>query len=208
MTASPTVVGALAMTLASVSHDFADDELAYLALTSKAELPVRDRIAWRLQQELGEAYVVAREWRRADIAVLDGATAVLQVEAKAMYAFDVLSTASRAKYVARLAADGLKMAAVAPDSSAYLLALITHVDGTIPPHLRKHVVKYSGGISASLAREGSGDAVATSARRLWEADMGRFGWPSTRFSLGRGTMWGLSVELDAYLVGPLPSTPA
>jgi hypothetical protein len=203
MTAIPTVVSALAMTLASLSSDFAENELAYLALTSKAELPVRDRIAWRLQHELSDSYVVAREWRRADIAVLAGETPVLQVEAKAMYAFDILSAKSRAKYLAKLTADGLKMAAVAPDSAAYLLALVTHVDGSIAPHLRRHVVKYSGGILASLRREVTADAVGIRARQLWEADLAGFTAPSTRFNIAGGTMWGLKVELDAYLVGPL-----
>ncbi|MFC7493637.1 MULTISPECIES: hypothetical protein [unclassified Nocardioides] len=204
MSASPkSVVSALAMTLASLSSDFAENELAYLALTSKAELPVRDRIAWRLQHELNDSYVVSREWRRADIAVLAGETPVLQVEAKAMYAFDVLNAKSRAKNLAKLTADGLKMAALAPDSAAYLLALITHVDGSVPLHLRRHVVKHSGGIVASLTKEGTAGAVGARARQLWEADLARFTSPSTRFGIAGGTMWGLTVELDAYLIGPL-----
>jgi hypothetical protein len=203
MTANSKVVSALAMTLASLSSDFAENELAYLALTSKAELPVRDRIAWRLQQELSDSYVVAREWRRADIAVLAGETPILQVEAKAMYAFDVLSAKSRAKYLAKLTADGLRMAALAPGSAPYLLALITHIDGSVAPHLTRHVVKYSGGVIAALAKEGTAEAVGTKARQLWEADLARFTSPSTRFSVAAGTIWGLTVELDAYLVGPL-----
>lgn len=205
MTASHSVVGALAMTLASLSYDFADDELAYLALTSRAGLPVRDRVAWRLQQELGQDYVVAREWRRADVAVLVGEAPVLQVEARAMHAFDLLDPRSRAEHLAALVSGGIRMAATDPDSSAYLLALVVNVDGRVPEHLRTHVVKHSDRIAASLDSEGAAaGAVATRARKLWEAELGRLGWPSTRFTIGGGSMWGLAVELDAHLVGPLP----
>lgn len=204
MAASPSVVGALATTLASLSADFDADELAYLALTGTAGQPVRDRLAWRLQQELGEAHVVARGWRRADIAVLAGETPVLQVEAKAMYAFDLLGATSRTGHLAELVANGLKMSALAPEGSACLLALVTHVDGTVPEHLREHVVKHAAGIRAALDREGSAEAVAARARKTWEAEIARLGWPSARFTLGGGSMWGLGVEVDAYLVGPLP----
>ncbi|WP_139306530.1 hypothetical protein [Nocardioides exalbidus] len=200
MTASPSVVGALAMTLASLSYDFADDELAYLALTGDAFRPVRDRIAWRLQQELGEEYVVARTWRRSDIAVLTGATPVLQVEARAMAALDLLDTVTRADHLAALTADGLRMAAVAPESSAYLLALVTHVDGPVPGHLHD-VVEQSDLIASATP---GAEPVAATARKLWEAEVGRLAWPCTRFAIGAGSRWGLAVELDAHLVGPLP----
>lgn len=201
MTASPSVVSALAMTLASLSYDFADDELAYLTLTSRGGVPVRDRISWRLQQELDETYVVARGWRRADIAVLARDTPVLQVATRALPAPDVLDPGARAEHVAALVADGLRMTSVAPDSSAYLLALMTHVDGTVPDHLAEHVVKHA----VDTVSAGDDDtSVADRARKLWEAELGRFGWPSTRFTVGGGSLWGLAVEMDAYLIGPLP----
>jgi hypothetical protein len=199
----------LPIALSAVAASFARNELAYLALTSKAELPIRDRLAWRLQEALGEAYVVSREWRRADIAVLRRDVPLLQIEAKAMYAFDVLSTTSRAKYLAKLTSDGLKMAALAPNSAAYLLALITYVDGPTATHLRKHVVKYSGGIRAAIAKEGSPAAVMARARSLWEADLERFTSPFVRLALDGGVMWEMHVEIDAFVIGPLtPMSPA
>jgi hypothetical protein len=199
------VAVALERALSSMSEAFAPNELAYLALTSKAELPVRDRLAWNLERALGEPHVVSREWRRADIAVLRGDAPLVQVEAKAMYAFDVLSAKSRAKFSAKLVADGQKMAALAPRSSAFLLALITHIDGSIQPHLRRHVVKYSSGIQSALAREG-GDAAAVRirARQTWEAELAQFTSPWRRFEIDGGNHWGLGVAVDAYLIGPLP----
>ena len=155
MRESLTVADAMATTLSEVGSSFEANELAYLALTSKVELPIRDRLAWHLQFALGDEYVVSREWRRADIAVLRQNAPLVQVEAKAMYAFDLLSAKSRAKYLAKLTSDGHKMASLAPSCDAYLLALVTHVDGSIATHLRQHVVKYSSGIRGALSRQGS-----------------------------------------------------
>jgi hypothetical protein len=204
MTDVQTIAEALTDTLSEISQTFAQDELAYLALTSKAELPVRDRIAWRLQLALGEKYVVSREWRRADIAILRGDVPVIQIEAKALYAFDVLSDRSRTRFIQRLAADGLKMAALVPEGTAFLLALITHIDGAIEPHLQSHVVKYSSGIRGAVAAKG-GDAglVRSSARTYWEAELDRFHAPWQRFEIEAGRHWGMHVDIDAYLVGPL-----
>lgn len=158
-----------------------------------------------MQSALGELFIVSREWRRADLAVLHHDAAVLQVEAKAMYAFDVLSPVSRLKYVAKLIADGSKMAALAPHTDAYLLALITHVHGPVPAHLRKHVVKYSGGIMSALASHGGdGAKVAVRSRALWEAELNSLGAPWERVTLEGGEHWGLRVQVDAYLAGPLP----
>ncbi|TDO34738.1 hypothetical protein EV643_12698 [Kribbella sp. VKM Ac-2527] len=200
------ITWALESALSSLSEAYEQNELAYLALTSKAELPIRDRLAWRLQTALGAPYVVSREWRRADIALLRGDEPLVQVEAKAMYAFDVLSAKSRTKFLAKLASDGLKMVALVPSGAALLLALITHVDGSIAPHLRRNVVKYSSGIRAALASE-DGDAalVGSRARQMWEADLVQFDAPWRRFQIDGGCQWGLSVSVDAYLIGPLES---
>ena len=61
---------------------FQDNELAYLSSHCKNELQIRDRIAWRLHQnitkEYGDLYVVRREWApeennksRVDLAILE-----------------------------------------------------------------------------------------------------------------------------------------
>jgi hypothetical protein len=56
--------------LAAIEAD--PDELAYLALTSKPEFQIRDRLAYRLHHQLDEMNRrVAREWHRVDLALLD-----------------------------------------------------------------------------------------------------------------------------------------
>ncbi len=70
-----------------------DGELAYLALTSKPELPVRDRLAFALHQTLRGPYLVAREWARVDLAILsmeDGKVhpkGLLQIKTWSLFTF-------------------------------------------------------------------------------------------------------------------------
>lgn len=47
-----------------------EGELAYLALTSKPEFAIRDRLAFELHKRLFPEYIVAREWKRIDMAIL------------------------------------------------------------------------------------------------------------------------------------------
>jgi hypothetical protein len=78
----------LLTSLVSAASSFDDSELSYLALTSKPEHAIRDRLAWALVRS---GYRVAREWRsRCDLAVLgqDG-NATVAIELKASYTHDV-----------------------------------------------------------------------------------------------------------------------
>jgi hypothetical protein len=195
---------AMSTSLSGVAASFDPDELAYLAVTSKVELPLRDRLAWLLHQELSPELIVAREWRRADLAVLRGPEALAQVEAKAMYSFDVLSDVGRQAYVQKLLSDAAKMHALAPGSDTYLLALVTDVAGDIPVVLRKHVIKYSAGIRKAALSAGDAGPVS-SARTKWLAELATFTADVQHESLAGGSVWGLDVTVDAFLVGPLPA---
>ena len=80
--------GELEKALSNVGRDFEEDQLAFLALTSKPELQIRDALAWRLHRALPDL-IVSREWRRTDLAVLDRAgNPLMLLEAKAMATFD------------------------------------------------------------------------------------------------------------------------
>jgi hypothetical protein len=198
---------ALTASLRDVTASFTPDELAYLSVTSKIELPLRDRLAWLLHRTLSPELVVAREWRRADLAVLHGLEALAQVEAKAMYSFDVLSEVNRQAYARRLRADAAKMHALAPASDTYLLALVTDVAGEIPIDLRRHVVKYSAGIRRAALAAGTDGTVAP-ARAAWLTELATFNAPVVHKTLAGGSVWGLDVTVDTFLVGPLPAPEA
>lgn len=73
--------------LEAVAAGFRPGELAYLALTSKPEGAIRDRLAWALYSS---GHCAAREWReRCDLAVLNEAGDPLAVvEFKAIFTHD------------------------------------------------------------------------------------------------------------------------
>ncbi len=67
---------ALIQILADIHNHFQLDELGYLAVTSKIENPLRDRVAFALHQKFGQEFLVHREWKdlnnkKADIAITD-----------------------------------------------------------------------------------------------------------------------------------------
>lgn len=62
----------------SIKDSYQKGELAYLALTSKVENPLRDKIAFEFHKKMGSDKVICREWTnhktnrsKADIAILD-----------------------------------------------------------------------------------------------------------------------------------------
>ncbi len=187
--------------LSRVGSDFQPDELAFLAATSKVELPIRDRLAWALQRALGADFTVSREWRRADLAVLENDGVVAQLEAKALYAFNVLQPANRLAYLNRLVADAVKMAALAA-SDRYLLSMLVDVRGDIRPEHTAHVVKYSSGISAGV--RSAGDTVRPGARDRWLAELAAtFDSTTVEVQIDAGQVWDLDVSVDLFLTGPL-----
>jgi hypothetical protein len=65
--------------ISNIASNFQVNELAYLALTSKIELPLRDRIAFELHKKFSDTHLICREWKskesksskRVDIAIVD-----------------------------------------------------------------------------------------------------------------------------------------
>jgi hypothetical protein len=189
--------------LEMVAAQLPEDELAYLALTSKPEHALRDRLAWRLHQAVGDHLVVAREWRRVDLAVLDRDQPVALVEAKSFYAFDAIRPGHRASWLAKMQADVTKATRLSTTSEVYVLAFVTNLEGSIGAHLRNRVVKYASGIEKALKQVGTEPAAfnrkaAEDLRRdiaEWDREM-----THVRFDAGRA--WDITVSVDAYLIGP------
>ena len=162
MTSGRPTIDTIARTLENVAESFAPNELAYLALTSKIEHPIRDRLAWAMHTELWPEYLSAREWRRTDLAVLDRqASPVVLLEAKAMYSFDGCTEAGFSQYLGYLRSDRAKASTLAePETTVLLLLLATHPEGAIDARLNG-VVKYRSGITAAAQRRPDPHAVRT-----------------------------------------------
>ena len=146
--------------LETISREFRDNELAYLALTTKIENPVRDRWAFQLYRKLRGRFVVSREWKRTDIALLEKAAPKVLIELKAMYTFDaVLRADDIAGYAQAMAADESKARKLAgTQTQIYTVLLATHPQSIVSGNL-DGVVKYRASINKAVRWLGSPDNV-------------------------------------------------
>jgi hypothetical protein len=125
---------------------FEDGELAYLALTSKPELYVRDRLAWALSKA---GHDVAREWRRLDLVILRDGLPEAVVQLKVMYAGEAYLERHMRLYRPSIARDIESARRLAPDAEAFVLVVVTSVLDPVPRRL-DGLVKYA----ATLRRPG------------------------------------------------------
>jgi hypothetical protein len=179
-------------------RSFEDGELAYLALTSKIEHPIRDRMAFHLHTKFAEDhFLIAREWRRVDIAVISpqGNPACL-VELKAMYTFDALER--RPWFVAPVDSDLKKISQYnLPSTNIFAVILGTHVHGTVSPEFTE-VVKYADLIERAYSKNSRSQSIrdlALEAVRNLYAD--RIGFQG---HLPAGSAFGLEVTMHWWLV--------
>lgn len=175
------------------------DELAYLALTSKVELPFRDKLAFALARLLHDSGGhVAREFRRCDLAwVVDGKPRLL-VELKACYTFDLLFQPE--VYRGKVATDLAKALLLGgPTAHRAAILLATHPQGSIPLPLLQ-VVKYARDINRYLARhQGTEDALANRAAEAGLAHLAPLG-EVVPFDWQLGSYAGVPVRLLGWLV--------
>lgn len=67
------------------------DDLAYLFATGKSELEIRNQIALYMHRNLNPNYIVAREWHRHDLAVLENGKPSILIEGKSWIHADAVN---------------------------------------------------------------------------------------------------------------------
>ena len=161
----------LTETIANLDSLFSKNELAYLALTTKIELPIRDKWAFKLYETLNpENIVVSREWRRTDLAIIEDNSPKVLIELKAMYTFDAFfKQEDISGYAEKLFCDIKKSKDLCMkvyeeevqktkekgievekrDTQIYSVLLATHPKGIIDKKMAR-VIKYSSAINRSL----------------------------------------------------------
>ncbi|MHA7191068.1 hypothetical protein ACX80N_12340 [Arthrobacter sp. MDT2-16] len=194
----------LAQALEDAAASFAPGELAYLALTSKVEQPLRDRLAWSLFTKLPDL-VVTREWKYTDLAILDlhGAPLAL-IEAKALYTFDVV-TPDRAdvrKYKREVESDIAKAFTLLKGrpASVFALVLVAHPMG-LPSAGFEDALKYQSKIKAALKNLPEQEVRVGAKKSLSSAlaPVGR----AVHGSLAGGTAIGVQVDVDYMVIEPV-----
>jgi hypothetical protein len=145
----------LSDTLNSVPKKFTKNELAYLSLTGKIELPFRDKWAFILYKKLPrQDFIVSREWtyeqKRIDLAILHNQhkpEPKVLIELTAMYTFDALSKKIRTAYIQKLKNDEKK--AKKAKKEVYLVLLMVHPRKQIGEKY-EGIVKYRSKINKAL----------------------------------------------------------
>lgn len=154
----------LADSLGSINGEFREDELAYLALTTKIEHPFRDCWAFSLQRILPASFIAAREWRRTDIAIIEEQSPRVLIELKAMYTFDVaLDMEGISGFCEAMERDEVKAGSLAePSTDIYPVLLATHPLSDVSRYY-EGIIKYWQGINRALRLFSSSTAVADAA---------------------------------------------
>lgn len=123
---------------------FKKNELAYLSMTSKNELPIRDRIAYELYSNYNN-YIVAREYSpkginsRIDLAILKNNNIKDIIELKSMYTFDSVNMQN---FINSINNDFNKNSELLSDViNQYEIIIATHVK-TIPNEEFSKYIKY------------------------------------------------------------------
>ncbi|MFT7294745.1 MAG: hypothetical protein ACI87Q_002603 [Pseudohongiellaceae bacterium] len=143
-------------TIKSLTDNFQNNELAFLALTTKIELPFRDRWAFSIFNEIEMDFNVSREWKRTDLAILKGKTPQVLVELKAMYSFDAaLDPDGIGGFTDAMSADAKKAKNLAvEETEIYTVLLVTHPSISFSPEM-DGIVKYVPGINRAIDKFGS-----------------------------------------------------
>lgn len=181
---------------------FRKNELAYLALTSKPEATLRDRIALRIRIQIARSkllMVVAREfWKRVDLAVVDKTTCAPRVfvEMKCWH------TANVDGLKAALGKDISKcrnvLAQHEPRVPTYVVLALIHQDKPVEPALDR-VVKYQRQIRRAYRNRTSARVLAEYMSSLTSAFPGMRRLAVPTFV---GKEFGVGVEIHWLVVTP------
>lgn len=192
--------GLIVRSLESLEQEFQPNELAYLALTAKIELPFRDRWSFSLHRALDDSYFVSREWKRTDLAILKGRSPHVLIELKAMYSFDAaLDTAGISGFTDAMSADAKKAHVLAEaNSEIYTVLLATHPDDSISAEM-SGIIKYVTGINRAVDRWGSARKVKCIAHEAVSEDIRNRDVVASG-SLNGGRAFGIGVAVDYWVV--------
>ena len=190
---------------------FAPNELGFLALTSKVERPICDRLAFSLSTRVKDSCLVAREWSpsRVDLAVLFREaphSPRMLLEVKAWYTFNLVG-----RTVDRVVGDAkddrtklLGLAGLPSAAQLFVLVVATHPLSVIGPDLAQ-VAKYWPAPSRAITRMGSANEVGRRANDNLAPKLRELGAVHAG-TIEAGEAYGVPLQLRYWLVGPIDRT--
>jgi hypothetical protein len=206
---SPMLQEKLISILATIHKNFRLGELAYLAVTSKIENPLRDRIAFALHDQIGDRFLVHREWKdkhnkKADITVTDMDDAVnCLIECKAH------SAPTYERGYSDLTRKDLKKMYDSSDETTecYFIFFFNHVHSlqAIDPQFR-YAIKYWRLLNNALGVYQYAQDMTDQIHAHWhrhmtdiKLDVGK----SKGVRIEAGNYYGMQVFVHAYVYGPV-----
>jgi hypothetical protein len=182
------------------------NRLAFLAATSKFEFVIRDEIAYRLHNKFMKqdgGYIVAREWKRYDLAILDNSRDVIcLVEFKAG---SIASAIERHSLNTEKDIRKLLRSRNRKISSAqkYVVLILMLPQNKFNANL-KGVVKYLPGINHQFKIS---NPIEENYYDKWKAHLEKIKIGKTDynppFRIDAGIYNGVNIYLDLYIAGPL-----
>ncbi len=192
--------------------DFSENELAYLAVTSKIENPLRDRIAFELHKRLGQQFLVHREWAyakrsKADLAVTDDKNRV-----KYLFEFKAHSLPTYEQgYSDKIRLDLQKLyAASNEETESYFIYFLNHVKAKdLLDHRFQHVVKYHKYLNQALQLHRLETDISDKVTEYWHRHLEEVGMEKAKSALLKieaGSYYDIPVSIFAFIYGPMMKT--
>ncbi len=180
--------------------EFSKNELAFLALTTKIELPLRDRWAYVLYNKLHKSdFIVSREWKRIDIAITKNGKPEILIEIKALYTFDAINEKGYyVKTIDYMQKDEDKASKFANhDTEIYTVLFATHPLILVPDNF-KSIVKYIPGIKRAFKKHKNADSIKDVARLRIKTKFGER--KVIEGVLDAGNAFGIGVEIMYWVL--------
>lgn len=191
-------------TISELSNHFENNEIAYLALTSKIENPLRDKIAYLLHEKMGNDFLICREFKtnsnkKVDLAILD-----MNKKIKCLIEFKAHSSMHKEKeYQDHIINDFTKISNCAEnDTELYYIFFNNIVESKIPEKYYPSV-KYYQRINSFLDKNPTYDQIEKNLKEYWKYYSKNSPEKKTEIvSIAGGNYSNIKLSILTFIYGP------
>lgn len=197
------VIDELVKVIQDSSDSFGENELAYLSLTSKNELVIRDRIAYRLHVELKNS-IVAREYSvkginsRIDLAILENYNIKDIIELKSMYTFDAVDGLD--KFIDSVNRDFDKNRSLKNNTTNQFAIVIGTHPRSLPSEKYKDFVKYYNSIKRYMKKISSDRVLIDKMDRKLRSAFEKDEYEVKDIIINAGNAFGVDVDICFWII--------
>lgn len=181
---------------------FRENELAYLSMTGKNELLIRDRIAYELYSKYND-YIISREYNpsgiksRIDLAILENNQIKDIIELKSMYTFDSVDMRG---YINAINKDFNKNSELVIDGvDQYEIIIATHIK-EVPNKKFKNYVKYYRLINKYISNIEDSNILVENLDYIIRKEFSTKKYEIKKFSVTAGQAFGVDVDIWFWVV--------